>query len=1007
MALLAAPIGCSAGTSRGASHTAKVQVAPQALVEIVTPSRLFPDLDSKRKIAPAFASVVGEGEQRLLIDRMRLSVRDDGSLQRASELFPTGSVNEMELPSRLGGGFAFFVRSGGGTPIWRADDWLGKLHPVVTLSSDVREVIPGFDRLYVRTMLNGRLFAIDPASGDPVPLGPLPAAASYGALAFADGWRAVVDTDLRGPLATFDAGASWRALGINERVVAVTARDGVIAVDTALGRYTVDARGGLLFSPIPAGGRGDGAREAAKAGPLGKSPLRAAVEDGWPDSATTAVVARGGSLVRVSLTDGSIVATKEDAYPDRRASCHAIRVGASFGFLCGERESATVVYEWIGDLAVREALRFSAPRFVAASGNGALVIRGGCSDDAAPADAGRTYCVRSAEGALRDIRIKGDLGVERVVALQDGRVAVIVPPRGASAGQLSIIEGAAAKTVTLKLPEEPKNAAREAQRGMWLEGFEERERGVLAGWVESGGPVVGLRIALDGTVTAGEPRDAIEGGSVMLSSRFALAFGPDGRASESSDGGMTWRDFDLSMREDASPTRTCGPVGCSVAGWTRVGWGPPPNDDDAVAAEPGTLPAGSLKTVSPPWFRCEVLGSVTPPLPEKLAKAAPQPPPRMPRLVVRPRGMGAPTPTPPGGWVPFRNVAPPPLGKEEIGYDAGDFSATMHVRAYTWGKRGAEWSRVGRFVVRFDDRFDPTGGVRSSAISSSPWADEAAAVDAVLQTYGTGWQSMIDPSGKATLARACRGNVCTMYAVADGQAITPVRDATGHLATIFALPGQNGTASQAVRLGETWFLLGLGGQAYDAAALYRVDLGQARQLATYQRVNDQRYDWPRLVRRALGGGLGLLVAGAPDIGERVGIWFVYPIDPDTGELGDAVPLVRRDFDRVPLAHCAPDRDGWVLEDRFSGGGVGFAHIDVEGYGASLDPDVEYRVRLDGGSACIDAISTNVQGTFTKAKDASQGAAKPSDDAIPFVATERATGRRWSLACTRKRSILSR
>ena len=54
-----------------------------------------------------------------------------------------------------------------------------------------------------------------------MPLGPLPSASSYGLLAFADGWRAVVDTDMRGPLATFDAGATWRSLPVRERVQAV------------------------------------------------------------------------------------------------------------------------------------------------------------------------------------------------------------------------------------------------------------------------------------------------------------------------------------------------------------------------------------------------------------------------------------------------------------------------------------------------------------------------------------------------------------------------------------------------------------------------------------------------------------------------------------------------------------------------------------------------------------------------------------------------------------------
>src|SRR5262249_12465108 len=123
-------------------------------------------------------------------------------------------------------------------------------------------------------------------------------------------------------------------------------------------------------------------------------------------------------------------------------------------------------------------------------GNGALVIRGPCADEpAGDADGdARSYCVRSPTGQARDIRVKGDLGVERVVGLGDGRVVVLVPPRGGSAGTLTIISGSSAQSATLTLPSEPKNVVRELKRGLWLDGFEERSPGVLGGWVESGGP---------------------------------------------------------------------------------------------------------------------------------------------------------------------------------------------------------------------------------------------------------------------------------------------------------------------------------------------------------------------------------------------------------------------------------------------------------------------------------------------------------------------------------------
>ncbi|MEO7590569.1 MAG: hypothetical protein ABI134_05110, partial [Byssovorax sp.] len=568
---------------------------------MVTPSRLLPDLVGQRGV------VAHEGGQRrVLLDRMRMIARDDGAIERAVELLPRGSVSAVALPSRLGGGYVFHANTGIGAQIWRASDWLAKLEPLVQLGAVVDAVIPGFDRLYVRYQSNGRLAAIDAETGEPRGLGTLPAAAAYGRLAFADGWRAVVDTDLRGPLATFDAGATWRSVGIAERPLSIDVVSGDPAVTVAGGRYLVDARGAVTFRPDVAREPGSNVIQdedevaTRRTGPLGKKPLRAAIEGGFPDSLTTAIVARGGALVRVSLRDGAVVATAEDAYPERLAGCHALRVGKGYGFLCGERDGATAVYELAPPLGLKPALRFARPRLVVASGNGALVIRGGCEDldrakTAAIEDGARPYCIRSAAGALREIRIKGELGVERVVALADGRVVVLVPPRGGSAGQITILDGAAAKSLPLQLPGDPGFTDRLLRRGMWLDGFEEREKGVLAGWVEAGGPVLGVRIKLDGKVTAGDVRD--DAGGAILAGRFGLSLGEGGRAAETIDGGLHWEVLDLPERDDeaerAGPTRACGPAGCVLGGWIRVGWGKAESHDDMrpAASPPANAPA--------------------------------------------------------------------------------------------------------------------------------------------------------------------------------------------------------------------------------------------------------------------------------------------------------------------------------------------------------------------------------------------------------------------------------
>ncbi len=1018
---LAAVVSC--GGAPPAPSAAKAVATASTLVEMVTPSRLIPDLAGPRGVVAR-----DSGQRRVLLDRLRMIARDDGAIERASELLPRGAVSAVALPPRLGGGYLFLANTGSGAQIWRATDWLARLRPLVQLSSVVDAVIPGFDRLYVRYQSNGRLAAIDADTGDPRGLGTLPPAAAYGRLAFADGWRAVVDTDLRGPLATFDAGSTWRSVGIGERPLSIDVVSGDPAVTVAGGRYFIDARGAVTFRPDETPREGGPAADDIEAatqppGPLGKKPLRAAIEDGFPDSLTTAVVARGGALVRVSLHDGSVIATAQDAYPERLASCHALRVGPGMGFLCGERDGATAVYEFAAPLALRPVLRFPRPRFVAASGNGALVIRGSCEEPAGAAsaaieDGARPYCVRSAAGALREIRIKGELGVERVIALADGRVIVLVPPRGGSAGQLTLLSFGKATSVPLKLPADPPFASRLLRRGMWLDGVEERENGVLGGWVEAGGPVIGVRIALDGKVTAGDVRDDV--GGAILAGRFGLSRGEGGRAAETTDGGLHWEVLDLPERDDeaerSGPTRACGPAGCVLGGWMRVGWGKAASNDDMHPAE--TPRASSTTTRSSPQigFTCELGAVATPPLPIAPTIAAPRVVIKAPKPPARAVGLGAigvrggsfrsgvSTLVTPNGWLSFRNTPAPPLGPDEIGIDNGPYADLVMVHAYAWGKRGADWSRAGRFQVRFDDRFDPTGGVRSSAVSASLWGDEIQAAESIgTGAYGSAaWAAYLDPSGKAAFTYACRGSNCSFFAVEGGQPVLPVRDAQGRSGAMLR-PFANG----AVRVGETWYVI-TQGTSSEAVVLWRIDLGVARQLGTYYRPARYGIESPRIVRRAFGSAVGLLVAGAPEPGERVGSWYVLPVNTETGEIGEAVQLVRRDLADVAIERCAAGRDGWVLDTGFDT----TALVEVNGSYGTFD-GLEMRARMDSGSLCIEALASRVDGLSSTPKTPGSkvlvprlGPASASADltAIPLAATERGSGRRWGLTCKAHRVL---
>ncbi|HVY47791.1 MAG TPA: hypothetical protein VHB21_18010, partial [Minicystis sp.] len=345
------------------------------------------------------------------------------------------------------------------------------------------------------------------------------------------------------------------------------------------------------------------------------------------------------------------------------------------------------------------------------------------------------------------------------------------------------------------------------------------------------------------------------------------------------------------------------------------------------------------------------------------------------------------------GWAPFRNTAPPAVAADETGVDNGTSYDVAQVRAYAWGKRGADWTRAGRWLVRFDDRFDPTGGVRSTAITSSPWADENVAAEAIgTGSYNTtqwtlGEGRLIDPSGRAALAAGCHGGQCTLYALAEGQPVQPLRDANGRVAV---LP----RPSSAVRVGETWFFLVPFGGYGETMTLYRVDLGVARPLATWHRPMHTRMAGPVLVRRARSGALGVLSGVPAEPSERHGSWSVLPIDQESGELGEPIVVGKKDFGGKPLERCAAGQDGWLLDTETDLP----APIDVVGATASTMP-LELRLRLDPGFACVEGLATRIDGVLTKTRAPAKAPVRIDDaTALPLAATERGTGRRWALRC---------
>src|SRR5690606_7348145 len=204
----------------------------------------------------------------------------------------------------------------------------------------------------------------DARTGAPLATGSLPLAATHGNMVFADGWRAIVETDLRGLLATFDAGATWRPLPHVPGAQRLAIVDGDPAV-VAPGAVWV-LRGDGRFSPQPPAvepaAEAAAAARAARA-PFDGQPLRAAVENGWPDGEGTAVVARRGALARVRLADGAVLFHDDEAFAGVESRCQALPLGRGVGFACGAPDRGTTVLQLVrgpggpGAIALREIMR--------------------------------------------------------------------------------------------------------------------------------------------------------------------------------------------------------------------------------------------------------------------------------------------------------------------------------------------------------------------------------------------------------------------------------------------------------------------------------------------------------------------------------------------------------------------------------------------------------------------------------------------------------------------------
>jgi hypothetical protein len=897
---------------------------------------------------------------------LRVLERPDGSMELSRDFLPAGrGANALALPERLGGGFVFYAVSSGTTLFWRARSWTAPLEPVAQIDGEMMRVIAGFDRLYLQRDRRTPWLGLDLDGPRVVDLSGLPPSPAYGLMAFADEWFGAVEVPYRGLLVTFDAGASYRPAGVN--VTNLLAKDGELQIESADSSFALSADGSLRpvdrapaqtsQRPAPA----DAERRRPKLGPFGRRPLELAVLHGVAIAKDRALVAAGGALGEVNLLDGSVSNVKERAYSGT-AACHGMPLGHGVGFLCSEPLGKTAVLAYVPPHGLREVISFDAPRYVAPNA-GALAIRGSCRPDGG---ASGMYCIVPRDGAPFELRVEGDLGVERVVALADGRAAVLIPPRLGAKGSLALIEpGGREVRATLELPKasDPVLASL-VKHGLWLNGFEQQGKDAIRGWVTGDGPIVGVRVKFDGKVEIGK----IEHGGIeraLISGRHALVLGRGGALVESSDGGFEWQDLELpgdpqlgrARGSLSSPTNGCSEIGCAFGGWLRIGYGKEGEEGELAR----TTAPKPLRVPSPGGGRwsldCSPTGEMSP---------ASQ---TSPRLDIGERSSDEPVT---GTWLPFWEEAPPKLAPSEVGYDVGTESELSQMRAYAWGPSAGDWTRSGKWQVRVADRQRVGGAIWSTAVSRTPWGSAEIAADVFGYSPSgsiSAFRVLLDPSGRSALLSVTSRGRSDLYLLEEGRAILPLRSS-----------GSLGSPNAWVKLGATYYL----GTTTDSRTfrVYRLDDGELELFAEYPDLQGVFLS-PTLVRDSRGEALGLLTRAANT--------YVSPIDPTTGQVGAPLELDATKLASMPRA-CSGGEEGWLIA----------GPLGVEPY---IDfPRQEGRISTRGFEArllageddlCVESLS--VQGDLPNTPRAGTSGGKT--EGVPMVLSDRGErGRRVGFRC---------
>jgi hypothetical protein len=673
------------------------------------------------------AMVVPGAPREIVRGRVRFRL-DDGGATRLSEVASDPALVAVALPTWLGEGIALF----GEDSVTVASP--SGLRPIAR----ARLVSPsiGAHELWARAQgAGGDWVRIDLAKGEASAVAPPIAApivlpASYAGRALTAGPEygspsfAVALVDLLGPVMTRDAGATWTAIEGTRAAfpfalpTRVTREKGAISIATE-DRAVPVSQAGVLGSPIEVVKQAAPIPEVAAVRIEAAAPFGVRLDDG------ELLVADGPRFARVQTDPVRVTrVTRDDSLtrcelgPTPKglalAACMRHEEGSPFG---GRLAVGTVVDGGSGPRLVSERTFAPSTRSVM-SPTGALVVAARC--DGSPEGGSdlltaTSLCVRDRAGTWTDLALKGARTM--VSPLADGGVIVA---RDTGSG-IELVHWARSATpvatpARLQLFGGPK---------FTLFRVDEVEPGMLVVWRRNGNEISALHVRIGAalTVTYESPRTIVDPSVVVAAygehAMIAVSTkGAEGEPSHvsgsiSNDGGRTWFTdaFPEGLRtlEPASSNIDCGPSGCRVFGWSRVGW------ELQIAAADHVVDVDAVPRMLPPKpapKRSTVFTAtcvrVAPRKTIDVDKAYGLPLAKSGSSAL----LGLPSPKPSPGQVLV--VAPLAFG-------------TVRGAVLSVGPASGSWGSNARSVVRFTSDLDPPGVVHESAPFAAPFADRISA----------------------------------------------------------------------------------------------------------------------------------------------------------------------------------------------------------------------------------------------------------------------------------------